>query len=51
VGREAELDEEHIEEFYSQLWAIPNSEKIKAAQLEHGGSYLVWIRKDLVKEG
>jgi hypothetical protein len=45
------LEEEHIEELYRQLWAIPNLERIKAAQPDHGGGCLVWIRKDLMKEG
>jgi hypothetical protein len=41
--------EEHVEEIFGQLWAIPNSE---AARVPHPGygSVLVWIRKDLVSK-
>jgi hypothetical protein len=41
--------EEHVEEIFRQLWAIPNSE---AARVPHPGygSVLVWIRKDLVSK-
>jgi hypothetical protein len=42
-------DEEHVEEIFGQLWAIPNSEAAMVPQLGYGGA-LFWVRKDLVRE-
>jgi hypothetical protein len=49
IEKDAVESEEHVEEIFGQLWAIPNSE---AARVPHPGygSMLVWIRKDLVRE-
>jgi hypothetical protein len=43
------LDEEHIEELFGQLWAIPNSESVRVQKPEHGSGCLVWIHKNQVK--
>jgi hypothetical protein len=40
-------DEEHNEELFGQLWAVPNPDRVPRAI--HGGSCLFWIRKDLVR--
>jgi hypothetical protein len=44
-----DLDEEHIEELFDQLWAIPNQEKSRVPILPHGGC-LFWVRMELVRE-
>jgi hypothetical protein len=41
--------EEQIEEIYDQLWSIPNLSNPRV-QASHGGSHLVWICSDLVRE-
>jgi hypothetical protein len=48
VGKASESHgEEHIEEIFGQLWAIPDSPR---PRVSHGGGHLVWIRSDLVRE-
>jgi hypothetical protein len=42
-------EEQHIEEIFSQLWAVPNEKKPRVPKSENHGC-LVWIRSDLVRE-
>jgi hypothetical protein len=44
-----DLDEEHIEELFGQLWAIPNQEKPRVPISPHDGC-LFWVRGELVRE-
>jgi hypothetical protein len=43
-----EDDEDHIEEIFGQLWAIPRPAKPRAPPPANGG-YLAWVRHELVE--
>jgi hypothetical protein len=47
---EEDMDEEHIEELFGQLWAVPIPEKPRVRRPEHGSKCLFWVRKDLVRD-
>jgi hypothetical protein len=47
---EESIEEDHVEEFYGQLWSIPPSpKKDRASYQGSDGGHLVWIRSDLVR--
>jgi hypothetical protein len=47
---EESRDEDHVEEFFGQLWSIPHSlERARVSNQASYGGHLVWIRSDLVK--
>jgi hypothetical protein len=44
-------EEEYVKEMFGQLWAIPKSGRARVPhQVNHGG-FLVWVRKERLREG
>jgi hypothetical protein len=47
---EESCEEYHIEDFFSQLWSVPQPpEKARVLNQEINGGHLVWVRRDLVR--